>query len=329
MKAVVVDEARNLIEQEVEQPSPQGHDVLVKVQAISINPVDLKRVELIGPTDPSILGYDAVGTVVEVGLAVTKYQVGDVIFYAGDNTRAGSYAEYQLVDERITALAPTTISASSAAALPLTWLTAYEILIDKLHYLPQSNANHGTILVINGAGGVGSILTQLAHWLGLKVLATSSPQNFSWLRQNQTDLPLDYHQDLVAQVHDHGIEHVDAVANLFDTAAYLPTAVELLRPFGKIVNIAAVQGELDLNSLRAKSLSFEWELMFTKTHYHYQIETQGQALELLAQLVDRGIIQSTVKKVITAPLTAATIKKAHEQLRQHQMVGKLVVDFQN
>lgn len=327
MRAVSVSADRQLVDQIIDVPTPDGHDVLVKIRAISINPIDLKRIYRIGANDPRILGYDALGEIVAVGADVTKYHLGDVIFYAGSTTRNGSYADYQLVDERITALAPTRVAAVKAAVMPLTWLTAYEILIDKLGYVPFRQGNSGTILVINGAGGAGSVLTQLAKWLGLTVLATSSPANFDWLRQHGTTVPLDYHGDLVAAVHEAGVEMVDHVINLFDTAAYFETAIALLRPFGHVVNVAQTTVPLDFVKLQAKALSFDWELMFTKPAFGYQQTSQGEALALLAQLLDDGEIVSTLTTQLTGSMTVEQIQAAYNQLKTNQVVGKIGLEL--
>lgn len=324
MRAVFVDQKRELVDQSLPMPTPNDHDVLVKIQAISINPIDIKRIHRITALDPRILGYDAVGEVVQLGPKSQQYQVGDQIFYAGTTSRNGSYADYQLVDERITARTPQHIALSQAAAMPLTWLTAYEILIDKLGYQPTHQQNSGTILVINGAGGAGSVLVQLAKWLGLTVIATSSPANFDWLHSHGTTWELDYHDDLVHQVRQY-VPMVDAVINLFDTAKYFEAATEVIRPFGHIVNVALTPSPLEITKLQAKSASFDWELMFTKANLGYDLESQGQALRLLATLLDEGVIRSTATKVLREPIDANHIQQAHQLLNAHQMVGKMVI----
>ncbi len=261
------------------------------------------------------------------GSKAQRYQPGDLIFYAGSTKRAGSYADYQLVDERITALAPTNISLAQVAAMPLTWLTAYEILVDKLGYLPQKNHNKGRILIINGAGGAGSILIQLAKWLGLEVLATSSPQNFNWLKQQGADVTIDYHQDIVQQIHEAHYRNVDHVINLFDTVSYFAVAQEIVRPFGHIVNVSRATAPIDINVLQDKSISLDWELMFTKTTFDYELTSQGKALELLAELLFKGEIKSTLTKSVSGKLSAKMIQKLHDIMSQTTMTGKLVFEF--
>ncbi|MFV0559144.1 MAG: zinc-binding alcohol dehydrogenase family protein [Enterococcus sp.] len=327
MKTVIVNKNRELVDNIVERPIPKPYDLLVKIDALSVNPIDLKRIHRITAADSRVLGYDALGEVVQIGSSVTDFHVGDHVFYAGDTARDGSYAEYQLVDARIASLAPKTIAAEQAVAMPLTWLTAYEILVDKLHYLPQKNMNKGTLLIINGAGGAGSSFTQLAHWMGLTVLATSSPRNFDWLTTHGTDVPIDYHEDIASQLEKAGYSEVDHVINLFNTVDYFEIAIQLVRPFGHIVNVAQASQPLDMNKLQAKSISFDWELMFTKPNLTIDLESQGKALELLSHLLDNGDIKSTTTKVFSGTLTAELIKTVHNELARSTTVGKLVISY--
>lgn len=326
MKAVVV-ENKQLVDREVSDPTPLAHDVLVKIEAVAINPIDQKTMQSDQLTS-AILGYDAVGIVEKVGDKASKFKVGDQIFYAGDNHRAGSFAQKQVVDERIAALAPKNLTPSEIAAISLTGLTAYEILVDKLRFVPQKSANRGKILVINGAGGVGSILTQLAHWMGLTVYATSSPQNFSWLTRNQTDYPIDYHQNIGEQVREKDRGNIDAVINLFDTTRYFPDAIKLARPFGQIVAVANADSDFDLNLLKPKSLSFGWEFMFTKGLWNFETKSQGDELAFLADLLASGEIKSTLGRTIVAPLSAAVLNEAFALLQQNHAVGKIVIEFE-
>lgn len=330
MKTVVVNENRDLVDVEIACPTPRPHDVLVQIKAISINPIDIKRIHRITPDDSRVLGYDALGEVVATGSDAHQYQIGDVIFYAGGTNRNGSYADYQLVDERLTALAPTKTTVAEAAAMPLTWLTAYEILVDKLGYHPAQGANRNdTILVINGAGGAGSVLTQFAKWLGLTVIATASPRNFDWLRTHGTAVCIDYHGDIQAQLNDAGYQSVDAVVNFFDTAGYFDIAREIVRPFGHLVNVALTPEPIDIISLQAKSLSFDWELTFTKSSLGYDMASQGQALALLSRLLDNGDIKTTLTKRVVAPINAITIGQTHALLKANAVVGKIVVEVPN
>ncbi|QMU08449.1 zinc-binding alcohol dehydrogenase family protein [Levilactobacillus suantsaii] len=323
MNSVVGNDTVGLTDVPLANLVASGRDVLVQVKAISINPVDIKTTAHTAAAQ--IRGYDAAGIVVGVGPDVTKFKVNDRVFYAGTTTRNGSYADQQLVDERLVARAPA-LDFADLAALPLTWLTAAEILFEKLSYTPAPGANVGhTILVINGAGGVGSILTQLAHYVGLTVIATSSPRNFAWLKAHGVDHVVDYHQSLVSQVKQFGLT-IDSSLNLIDTGQYFDELVELVRPFGHLVNITSTAQPIDIMKLQPKSLSFDWELMFTKSGYHDRMASQGQSLAWLADLLASGHIKSTRTQTIQAPITAATLKQAHADLRDHHMVGKLVVE---
>lgn len=322
MNAVVINDDGSFSDQEMSKLVPTGSDILVKIKAISINPVDIKKTP--HTSKSQILGYDAAGIVVGVGSEVKKFQINDQVYYSGTTQRDGSYADEQLVDENLAALTPND-DFTDLAALPLTWLTAAEILFDKLHYSmnPEAN-NHQTVLIINGAGGVGSIITQLAHLVGLTVVATSSPKNFQWLKDNFVDYPIDYHQDLVKQIKELGIT-IDSSINLFNTGLYFDETVELVRPFGHLVNVTGTDVPIDIRKLQQKSLSFDWELMFTKSKYQYHTETQGKLLELLSRLLSEKKIHTTRTQTIIAPINAETIEKAQQIVAGHQMVGKLVI----
>ncbi|EOH94565.1 zinc-binding alcohol dehydrogenase [Enterococcus haemoperoxidus ATCC BAA-382] len=308
-------------------PLPGPQDILVKVKAVSINPVDTKlRQAAKKQTQLTVLGFDGVGEVVSVGENVSKFTTGDRVFYAGTTKRAGSNQEFQLVNEGIAALAPKNLSDEEAAALPLTSLTAYELLFDKFGLIPKENANQGkTILVINGAGGVGSILNQLAHWAGLTVYATASPANFDWLKKLGVDYPIDYHQDLKQSLEKLGIHTVDYAAVLFNILPYFNDISELIAPFGHIGTIVGLDGNLDISQLKNRSVSFDWEYMFAKTDFNDQIETQGAALSLIAQLAEAGKIVATVGKAYTDGINAANLKKATEDVESGHMRGKVIV----
>lgn len=255
-----------------------------------------------------------------------KFSVGDRVFYAGTTTRAGSNQEYQLVDERIAALAPKNLSDGEAAALPLTSLTAYELLFEKFGLIPEENANRGKkILVINGAGGVGSIFNQLAHWAGLEVYATASPKNFEWLKKTGVDYSIDYHQDLSKSFRELGIDQVEYVAVLFDITRYFDQIKHLVRPFGHVGTIVGIKEPLDIGVWKNQSISFDWEYMFAKTDYNYEVETQGEALAHIAALANEGIIRSTLSKVYSDGINAKNLKQATKDVETGHMLGKVVV----
>ncbi|WP_265459943.1 zinc-binding alcohol dehydrogenase family protein [Enterococcus sp. HY326] len=322
-----LEDENSFIDEREVIPTPGPQDILVKVKSISVNPIDSKLRQTTRKRNAlRILGFDAVGEIVSLGNEVKKFKLGDRVFYAGTTTRAGSNQEFQLVDERIAALAPENLSDEEAAALPLTALTAYELLFDKFKLIPKENANKGKrILVINGAGGVGSILNQLAHWAGLEIYATASPKNFDWLKKLGVDHPIDYHEDLNHSFRQLNVEQVEYMAVLFDINLYLEQIKHLIKPFGHVGTIVGVTKPLDLNDWKNLSVSFDWEYMFAKTDYDYLIETQGEALALVANLADKGSIQSTLSKVYSDGINAKNLKLATKDVESGHMLGKVVL----
>ncbi|WP_057768838.1 zinc-binding alcohol dehydrogenase family protein [Lactobacillus selangorensis] len=322
-----IDQPEAMLDLELPKPKAEGHDLLIKVLGVSVNPVDTKmRQDAPQTTTPQILGFDAVGVVAEKGAAVEQFEVGDRVYYAGSNQRPGSDEQYQLVDARLVSLAPDKLSVAQAAAMPLTSLTAYELLFDKLHFQRDRKQNVGqSLLVINGAGGVGSILIQLAKWAGLTVLATCSPKNDGWVKKMGADYTLDYHQDLKQQLAGLGYKQVDAIVILHSTADYFDLAADLIRPFGHVAGIVGTPNALPLTKLKDKAASFDWEFMFTKSKYHFQMATQGEALQFLARLFDAGLLQSTLMENIDSGINAENIRRAHQLVESNRMVGKVVV----
>lgn len=308
-------------------PEIRPHDVLVHVQAVSVNPVDTK----LRQTSPkqekfTILGFDAVGYVERIGTEVTEVSIGDRVFYSGTTTRSGSNQDYQAVDSRIIAKAPVSLLPEEAAALPLTSLTAYELLFEKFELIPEKEANTGNkLLIINGAGGVGSVMSQLATWAGLDVIATASPKNFNWLNEHGVTHAIDYHGDLKKELNKIGIDRVEYLAVLHDIVPYMPQLGELIQPFGHIGTIVGTNQSLEIGQWKNQSISFDWEYMFAKTDYHYKIETQGEILTKISKLVDEGQLQTTVTKVYKEGLNAQAIRKATKDVETGHMVGKVVV----
>ena len=319
-----INEERSFIDEKKIVPNLESRDVLVKVKVVSVNPIDTKlRKDSIKRNALRVLGFDAVGEVVDTGKEVEKFKIDDRVFYAGTTTRAGSNQEYQAVDERIVALAPKKLSDEGAAALPLTSLTAYELLFEKFGLIPEEGANKGKkILVINGAGGVGSVLNQLAHWAGLEIYATASPENFEWLEKLGVDHPIDYHDDLKDEL---GVQKVDYIAVLFDITHYLGQIKHMINPFGHVGTIVGIHDALDISDWKNLSVSFDWEYMFAKTDYNYQIETQGQALKVIARLADEGQLTTTLSKVYSDGISAVNLKKATKDVETGHMLGKVVI----
>ncbi|MDE1462220.1 zinc-binding alcohol dehydrogenase family protein [Spartinivicinus poritis] len=314
-----------------EQPKPEARDLLVKVEAVSINPVDTKVRKKAASQDqlekPRILGFDAVGTVVSVGDQVTLFKEGDTVFYAGDISRSGSNAEYQLVDERIVGHKPSQLSAAEAAVLPLTALTAWEALFDRLAIKPGDGAGK-TILIIGGAGGVGSIAIQLAKQVGkFNVIATASrPETSQWVTELGADQVANHH-NLVESVRALGIEHVDYIFNTADTYGHWDAMVELIKPQGAIVGIVESSQPVDLSQLQFKSVAFHWEVMFTRSLYKTEdMIQQHHILEQIKSLADQGTIRSTLTETLTG-LDAETLKIAHQKSESGKMMGKLAVVY--
>ncbi|WP_429949940.1 zinc-binding alcohol dehydrogenase family protein [Enterococcus sp. AZ101] len=322
-----IEDSQSFIDEKEGIPDLEPRDLLIKVKAVSVNPVDIKlRQDTLKRNALRVLGFDAVGEVLAIGKEVEKFELGDRVFYAGTTTRAGSNQEYQAVDERIVALAPKTLSDEEAAALPLTSLTAYELLFEKFGLIPEENANQGkSILVINGAGGVGSILNQLAHWAGLTIYATSSPENFEWLKKIGVDYPLDYHKDLRSSFRELGVLDVNHIAVLFDITRYLDQIRYLVKPFGHVGTIVGIHEPINLSEWKNLSVSFDWEYVFAKTDHDYAIETQGQVLGVIADLANKGKLTTTLSKVYSDGINAANLKRATKDVESGHMLGKVVV----
>lgn len=315
---------------ELEQPSPEGRDLLVQVLAVSVNPVDTK-VRAPKPAveeQPKVLGWDACGIVVDTGDDTSLFKAGDRVYYAGDITRQGSNAEYQLVDERIVALAPQSLGDAESAALPLTAITAWESLFDRLEIDLDADNSDKRLLVIGGAGGVGSIATQLAaNVAGLKVIATASrPETQAWCEKMGAAHVINHHQDIEAQLSDMGIPHVDYVLCCADTDLHFDAMVGVCKPQGKICCMVDSQGRLDMNKLKAKSQHFVWEFMFTRAKFQTEdMIEQHHLLTEVARLIDEGVLVSTLTER-THPICAETIRAVHQKLEQGGAIGKTVVE---
>lgn len=322
-----IEDPKSFLDVKEVVPTAVGRDLLVNVQALSVNPVDTKLRQTAPKSNAlRVLGFDAVGEVIAVGHEVKNFKIGDRVFYAGTTTRHGSNQEYQLVDERIVALAPQNLTKEEAASLPLTSLTAYELLFDKFNIMPHKDSVKGkSILVINGAGGVGSILNQLAKWVGLEVYATSNPKNFDWLKKVGVDYPLDYHHELKSQLKEIGTVTFDYIAVLFDITKYLEIIKPLVKPFGHVGTIVGINESLDLAEWKNKSVSFDWEYMFAKTDFGYEIDSQGAALETIAKLADEKVVIPTVSKIYDTGINAEKLKLATKDVETGHMLGKVVV----
>jgi zinc-binding alcohol dehydrogenase family protein len=323
-----IAEAESLIDIDLPKPLPREHDLLVRVQAISVNPVDVKLRAGVTPPAGSlrILGFDAAGTVEAVGGAVTRFRPGDAVFYAGAIDRPGSNAEFQLVDARIAGPKPESLSFAQAAALPLTSLTAWELLFDRLRVSYGRMATEDALLVINGAGGVGSILTQMARRLtGLTVIATASrPETIAWARDMGAHHVIDHRKPLDEELKAIGIPQVRYVAGLTATDRHAKAIVEALAPQGALA-IIDDPGSFDIVPFKRKSLSVHWELMFTRSLFGTpDMSEQGRILSEVSALVDRGVLRTTLHEDL-GPITVANLKKGHALLEAGTGIGKTVL----
>ncbi|WP_063549566.1 zinc-binding alcohol dehydrogenase family protein [Burkholderia territorii] len=324
-----IDDPQALVDVELPQPVPGPRDLLVKVEAISVNPVDTKvrapkpQVE----ETPRVLGWDAAGMVVAVGAEVTMFRPGDEVFYAGSITRAGANSEFHTVDERIAAIKPRSLDFAASAALPLTALTAWEALFDRLRVSPQGADAGKSVLIIGGAGGVGSIAIQLAKTLGkLRVIATASrPASAEWVRSLGADDVVDHFGDLPAQLREIGHANVDYVLIFNDTDRHFPAAAEIIRPQGGICTIVENDKPIPVELLKAKSAAFHWEFMFTRAMFETpDMIEQHKILSEVARLVDGGTLRTTLGEQL-GPINAANLRRAHQLLEAGRAIGKLVL----
>ena len=324
-------DANALIDLEITAPAPGARDLLVRVEAVSVNPLDIRmRSARSQASGPRILGWDAAGIVVGVGSAVTLFQPGDRVFYAGSINRPGTNAELHLVDERIAGSMPATLDFAQAAALPLASLAAWEALFERLNISSAGQDAGRTLLVIGGAGGVGSIAIQLANVVAsLRVIATGSHDGSqAWCRQLGADLVIDHGADLAPQLAAHGLRTVDYILCLTAPDHYFSTMARLIAPQGHICALVESAGALPMNELRAKSASFSWEGMFTRSLYntHDMIE-QHHILNRVAGLVDSGHLRHTAQKVFH-PIDADNLRQAHALVEAGGIVGKVVLSAQ-
>lgn len=324
-----IDRDDALIDLELPRPVPQGRDLLVEVQAVSVNPVDTKVRKGAAPEagQARVLGFDAVGIVREAGPEATLFKVGDAVWYAGAIDRPGTNSEFHLVDERIVGKKPQSLSVADAAALPLTSITAWEMLFDRMQ-APRGAGTPASILVVGAAGGVGSILVQLARQLtGLTVIGTASrTETREWVTQMGAHHVIDHRQPLAAQIKALDIPPVMYVASLTATEQHFAQIVELMAPQGKLTLIDDPAEAIDVRLLKRKSISLHWELMFTRSLFHTpDMAAQHALLNDVAALVDAGKIRSTVQLNL-GTINAANLKQAHRLLESGSTIGKVVLE---
>jgi len=332
MKAVVytqhglpIDQAEALLDMDLPAPQPGPRDVLVQVRAISVNPVDTKVRRGAAVTGPRVLGWDAAGVVVGTGSEVTGFKAGDEVYYAGSLIRPGSYSELHVVDERIVGHKPASLDFAAAAALPLTSLTAWELLFDRLKVAEGAGAGK-TLLIVGASGGVGSILTQLAAQLtGLTVVGTASrPETREWVQALGAHHVIDHSRAMAPQLAALGIAHADIVISLTHTAQHYVDIVEMLAPQGQFALIDDPD-TLDAMPLKRKSISLHWELMFTRSMFETpDMARQREILDRVAALVDSGTLRTTVGENFGA-ITAANLRRAHALVESNKARGKIVL----
>lgn len=314
------------------KPAPGARDLLVEVRAISVNPVDTKIRGGGGPGSPGgaakVLGWDAAGVVTAVGAEVTLFAPGDEVYYAGALDRSGCDCEFHLVDERIVGRKPGSIGFAAAAALPLTTITAWEMLFDRLKISTGRPAAAGSLLIIGGAGGVGSMAIQLARRLtGLTVIATASrPETQAWCREMGAHQVIDHRQPLAAQVKAIVPGGVNYILALTRAENYLDQIVEAFAPQGALALIETPATPLDVNKLKPKSISLHWEFMFTRSLFKTaDMAEQGRILNEVAKLVDAGLIRSTMKENL-GTINAANVRRAHVVAESGAAIGKVVLE---
>jgi zinc-binding alcohol dehydrogenase family protein len=326
-ESVPLDSPDALTDTTLPEPEPTGHDLLVEVHSVSVNPVDTKirGGVLPPPVAPKILGWDASGVVRAVGDKVTLFKPGDRVMYAGSLLRPGTNSELHLVDERIVGPMPKSLSFEEAAALPLTSITAWELLFDRLQ-VREGKDPIGILLVIGGAGGVGSILIQLARQLtGLTVVATASrPETREWVHELGAHHVIDHTQPMPEQLCSLGLDEVDYVASLTHTDKHLVEIAEMLAPQGKLGLIDDPES-LDVPILKPKSISLHWELMYTRSMYQTpDMIEQHNILVRVAELVDAGVLRTTLADHF-GTINAANLRRAHAFLESGKARGKIVL----
>ncbi len=323
-----IDATDSLVDITVDEPTPLPKDLLVEVHAISVNPVDTKiRTNVAPESGYKIIGWDVSGIVKSVGSDVSNFKVGDEVFYAGAIDRDGANSELHIVDERIVGHKPTSLSHAEAAALPLTAITAWELLFDRLG-VPEGGGDGDTLLIIGGAGGVGSIMIQLANrFTKLNVVATASRQDtIDWCKKLGAHHTINHHQDMKAALDTLGVTP-RYVAGLTATDKHLPAIAELIAPQGKLGLIDDPQAaDIDIRCLKPKSISIHWEFMYTRSKFQtHDIAEQSKLLNRVSNAVDSGDLVSTMNRKL-GPINAANLKQAHALQESGAAIGKTVLE---
>ncbi|MGY3453376.1 zinc-binding alcohol dehydrogenase family protein [Bradyrhizobium sp. USDA 4353] len=328
-QSLPITEERALFDFEAAKPEPKGRDIRVAVKAISVNPVDAKVRKRAAPPagETKILGYDAVGVVEAVGPEVTLFKAGDEVFYAGSILRQGTNAEFHLVDERIVGRKPKSLSFAEAAALPLTSITAWELLFDRLGAVPGKSLDDRTLLITGGAGGVGSILIQLARRLtGLTVLATATrPESRDWCLALGAHAVIDHAKPMKEQIDALKLPPVGLVASLTHSDQHYKAIAELMAPQGKF-GLIDDPAEFSIAAFKGKAISIHWESMFTRSMFTTpDIIAQHNLLNDVSDLIDKGVIRTTLGDNY-GTINAANLKRAHALIESNKARGKIVLE---
>ncbi len=328
-KSLPIEEANSLIDFEAAKPEPRGRDIRVAVKAISANPVDYKVRKRAAPPagEYKILGFDAAGVIDAVGPDVSLFKPGDEVFYAGSILRQGTNSEFHLVDERIVGNKPKSLSFAQAAALPLTSITAWELLFDRLGAVPGKSLEPRTLLITGGAGGVGSILIQLARRLtGLTVVATATrPESQKWCRDLGAHAVIDHGKPMKEQIEALKLPPVALVASLTFTDQHYKAIAELMAPQGKF-GLIDDPPEFTMSVFKGKAISVHWESMFTRSSFQTpDMIAQHHLLNDVADLIDKGVLRTTLDQAF-GTINAANLKRAHALLESGKSRGKIVLE---
>jgi zinc-binding alcohol dehydrogenase family protein len=328
-KSLPLEDANSLIDFETAKPEPKGRDIRVAVKAISVNPVDYKVRKRAAPPEgeTKILGYDAAGVVDAVGPDVTLFKPGDEVFYAGSILRPGTNSEFHLVDERIVGAKPKSLSFAQAAALPLTSITAWELLFDRLGAVPGKSVDPRTLLITGGAGGVGSILIQLARRLtGLTVVATATrPESQKWCRDLGAHAVIDHAKPMKEQIEKLKLPPVALVASLTFTDQHYKAIADFMAPQGKF-GLIDDPAEFTMSAFKGKAISVHWESMFTRSSFQTpDMIAQHMLLNDVADLIDKGVLRTTLDQTF-GTINAANLKRAHALLESGKSRGKIVLE---
>ena len=323
-RGLPIDDPQSLVDLWIPAPEPGPRDLIVRPEAVSVNPVDIKVRQSSGPDEAGrVIGYDASGTVIAVGSQVSLFAAGDEVFYAGAIDRPGTNADLHAVDERIVGHKPQRLSHAEAAAMPLTSITAWESLFDHLRLGVTSD---GTLLVVGGAGGVPSTLIQLARQLtGLTVIASASrPESARWVTELGAHHTIDHRHDLAGQLRLLAPDRLNYVFTSHTDATLIATLAEAVRPFGQIVGIDDPAG-LDMMPLKSRSLTWHWESMFSRSQYQTSdMVEQHHQLDTVSRLLDEGVLRTTLTTTLTG-FDAATLREGHRLVESGKMIGKVVV----